>query len=143
MSDAAPLYAGFLGTWILIPESCRYEQGEPPREGVYTIEETGGRLSFEIRWTAADGTSDRVKFEGVPDGVPVPFAGGDLADEFSVEAVSARDLRTSASFKGEERMVAQLQLDDTETAMRVTQVVRFPDGMHLSNVSVYRKQVLS
>ncbi len=38
-------------------------------------------------------------------------------------------------------MVAQRQLDDTGTAMRVTQLVRFPDGTHAANVSIYRKQV--
>lgn len=143
MTDAAPLYAGFLGTWILIPESCQYEQGDPPKAGVYTIAERDGRLEFTIDWTAADGGTHHVEFDGVPDGVPVPFAGADLADALSIEAVSARDLRSSAYLNGREHMVAQRQLDDTGTAMRVTQIVRFSDGTHLSNVSIYRKQLLS
>jgi hypothetical protein len=138
MSDAEP-YAGFIGTWLLIPESCEYEQGDPPQDSVYSIAEQQGRLTFDIRWTAADGRADHVTFEGVPDGAKRPFSGGDLADELSVEVVSPRDLRTAAYWQGRQRMVSQFQLDDTGTAMRVIQLVRFPDGSHLSNVSVYRR----
>lgn len=143
MSDDAPNYSGFLGTWVLIPESCRYEQGDPPRAGTYRIEARAGRLHFVIDWTAADGSAHHAEFSGVPDGVPAPFDGGELADALSVTVVSARDLRSSGYWRGAELMVAQRQLDDTGTAMRVTQVVRLPDGSSPANVSVYRKQVLS
>lgn len=139
MSDE-PLYAGFLGTWVLIPESCRYEQGDPPRAGIYRIAEVDGRLKFSIDWVAADGEAHQVEFDGVPDGAPVPFAGGDAVDAMSVHAVSPRDLRSSAFWKGQELMVAQRQLDESGRAMRVTQLVRFPDGTHLANVAIYRRQ---
>ncbi len=140
MADGAPRYAGFLGTWMLVPGSCEYEQGDPPQEGTYRIAASGDELVFDIRWTDAEGRRDAATFRGRPDGAPIPFAGGDLADELRVEAVSARDLRKSALYRGKERMITQLQLDETGGAMRVTQVVIFPDGGHLANVSIYRKQ---
>ncbi len=139
MTDPSPRYADFLGTWVLVPESCDFEQGEPPREGAYVIGERGENLRFEIRWTDRDGKADAAVFEAPADGTPQAFAGGDLADALKVEVVSARDVRKSASYKGKERMITQLQLDDTAAAMRVTQVVIFPDGGHLANVSIYRR----
>lgn len=142
MDDDA-VYAGFLGRWILIPESCDYEQGEAPRDGAYRIEAREGRLWFTMEWTEADGTTRRAAFDGVPDGVPVPFAGGEAADALSVHAVSRRELRSSAYWQGEELMVAQRQLDESGTAMRVTQIVRFRDGTRLANVAVYRKYLPS
>jgi len=134
-------YAGFLGTWVLDPTTCDYQQGEPPLAGTYRIVESEGRLEFTIEWVDAENARQEVKFSGMPDGKPVPFAGGDLADALSVTAVSARELRSSAFWKGTERMVAQRQLDESGVAMRVTQVVYLPDGVRLANVALYRKQV--
>lgn len=140
MTDSQPMYAGFLGTWILIPSSCDYEQGVPPASGTYRIDERDGRLEFTIDWTDAEGTAHHAEFSGAPDGRREPFDGGELADALSVTAVSARELTSSAYRDGAELMVAQRQLDDTGVAMRVTQLVRFPDGTHAANVSIYRKQ---
>jgi hypothetical protein len=143
LSDERPLYADFLGTWILDPSSCVYEQGEPPRSGSYRIEEFDGALVFHISWVDAEGASQQAEFSGVPDGKPVPFAGGELADALSVRAVSARELRSSAYHGGRELMVAQRQLDATNTAMRVVQLVRMLNGPDLGNTSVYRKEFLN
>ncbi len=140
---AALRYAGFLGTWVLIPGSCVYEQGPAPRDGTYTIEDRAGTLAFTIDWTAADGTAHHVEFAGRPDGVAVPFAGGEVVDAMAIEAVSPRELRSSAFWKGAELMVAQRQLDASGQVMRVTQLVRFVDGRRLANVALYRKRVLS
>ena len=40
-------------------------------------------------------------------------------------------------------MIAQRQLDETGTAMRITQLVRFSDGSQAANVGVYRKAALA
>jgi hypothetical protein len=136
-----PPYQGFLGTWILDPATCDYEQGEPPLAGTYRIDDVDGTLHFHVEWTAADGSRDEVRFQGVPDGRPEPFPGGDLADALTVRAVSPREPTSAASYQGVERMIAQRQLDATGGAMRVIQVVRFPDGTRLTNVAIYRRQV--
>jgi hypothetical protein len=132
------LYAGFLGTWSLIPESCHYEQGAAPRSGSITIAEEGKQLRFTMRWTV-EGVDQEATFIGRADGEPFAFDGGPLADAMKITAVAANDLRTSAFFRGRERMVVQRQLDGTGQAMRVTQLVRLPDGSTPANVAVYRR----
>ncbi len=143
MREPPPAHAGFLGTWLLMPETCIYEQGAPPRAGSYRIEDEGEALRFTIAWTAADGSTHEVTFAGRPDGVAVPFAGGDAVDAMSITLVSPRDLRSAAFWRGQERMVAQRQLDARGDAMRVTQVVRFADGTRAANVAVYRRHAPS
>jgi hypothetical protein len=134
-------YAAFLDTWILDPTTCDYGQGEPPRAGRHEISEHDGTLHFGMAWTDHEGVEHEAEFSGIPDGVPRPFPGGVLADALSVTAVSPRELNSSAFFRGVERMVAQRQLDDSRQAMRVTQVVRLPDGTRPANVSIYRRRV--
>ena len=137
--DPTALYRDFLGTWMLIPDSCRYEQGEPPHSGSYHIEERDGHLHFRMQWVDAEGKSEAVEFSGRPDGISVPFPGGELADALAISAVSARELNSSAFLRGRELMVAQRQLDERGQAMRVTQIVRLPDGTSPANVSIYRR----
>lgn len=140
MTPPRPIYAGFLGTWILVPESCNYEQGPPPQQAQYHISEREGRVSFRVDRVDADGAAHQVSFSGFPDGQPVPFAGGDLADALAISAPSPRVLNSSAFRQGVELMLAERQLDETKTAMRVVQQVRLPDGSRPTNISVYRKQ---
>ncbi len=139
MSDGR-LHHAFLGWWRLIPESCNYEQGDPPTDGWYRIAEEPDRtLSFTARWTDSDEKRHEIRFAGPPDGSRVPFAGGELADALAIEAVSSRELNSYAYYRGVERMVAQRQLDGTGQAMRVVQLVRLPGGASPANVSVYRR----
>jgi hypothetical protein len=142
VSAARPVYAAFLGTWVLEPGSCQYEQGDPPRAGTYRIAERGDELAFRVDWTDAEGHEQSVEFGGVPDGVAVPFDGGALADALSITAVSERELRSAAFKDGVELMIAQRQLDETGAAMRVVQVVRLPDGSAPANVAIYRRRDL-
>ncbi|MCK5800145.1 MAG: hypothetical protein KAI47_23305 [Deltaproteobacteria bacterium] len=134
-----PLYAHFLGLWLLDPASCDYEQGDPPRAGSYRIEEREGRLLFTLTWVDAVGLDGHASFSGLPDGRHEDFDGGDLADALSVEAVSARELTSAAYYKGVERMTTQCQLDELGMAMRVLKLVRLPDGTRLLDTNVYRR----
>ena len=135
-----PAYARFLGLWTLIPESCRYEQGLAPSSGSYRIEEASPEVvRFVARWTDARQQAHEVSFEGVADGSKIPFDGGELADALAIHAVSERELNSYAYLKGQELMVAQRQLDPTGKAMRITQLVRLPDGTSPANVAVYRR----
>ena len=132
------LWQGFLGLWVLDPDSCQYEQGDPPRSGSYRIEETpDGRLAFHMEWVDAEGEAHKASFTGKPDGRPEPFAGGELADAMSVTPVSARELNSAAYMKGRELMIASRQLDDTGGAMRLIQAVLLPDGTKPTNISIY------
>jgi hypothetical protein len=140
MSDTA-VFAGFLGTWILELSSCQYEQGDPPSAGLYSISEKDGRLFFTIAWTDAKGKDHDVAFNGLPDGVPVPFVVAGAVDEMSIQAISRRELRSTAFFQSKSTMIAQRQLDESGRTMRVTQVVMFPDGERLANVATYMKSL--
>lgn len=135
-------YQAFLGTWILMPQTCDYEQGDPPVSGRYVISEHEGRLRFVIEWTDADGASHRHEFSGKPDGSREPFSGGDLADCLATRAVSPRELTTYGYYQGRECMVAQRQLDDSGQAMRVTQLVRLDEGSTFANVAIYRRYLV-
>lgn len=142
MSEA--VYGSFLGTWILDPATCEYEQGDPPGSGTYVIEETeAGELSFTIEWEDGAGESHRVSFAGPPNGEKVPFDGGELVDAFSLTPVSARELNSSAFYRDQELMIAQRRLDESGMAMRVIQQVRLPDGSRPTNVAIYRRRVLN
>ena len=135
-------YRDFLGLWQLIPESCRYEQGDPPKSGSYRIEENrDGTLQFTAEWVDAEGKAGSVSFSGFPDGTRMPFNAGDLADALAIVAVSPRELNSYAYMDGRELMVAQRQLDSSGQAMRVTQVVRLPNGESPANVAIYRRVV--
>lgn len=136
----ARVYKDFLGLWQLIPESCQYEQGDPPKAGFYRIEENkDGTLAFSAEWTDAEGKSGSVSFSGFPDGTKMPFNAGELADSLAIEAVSARELNSYAYLDGRELMVAQRQLDASGQAMRITQIVRLPNGESPGNVAIYRR----
>lgn len=137
MASPPPPYKDFLGTWVLQPTACSYEQGAPPREGKYVIAEQDGRLVFTIDWMDAEGVRHHLSFAGTPDGRPAPFAGGALADALSIAAPSTRRLDSVAYKNGEALMFAERQLDETGQAMRVVQQVRLPDGTRPTNTSLY------
>lgn len=134
-----PVYADFLGTWLLLPETCEYEQGDPPASGLYRIEDRDGRLHFHMEWTDAQGAPHQLEFSGTPGAGKEPFAGGELADALAIDAKSRRELTSYAYYRGRECMVAQRQLDETGSAMRVTQLVRLDGGHSFANVSIYRR----
>lgn len=61
----------YLGTWQLIPELSHYDQGGPPDQGIYRIEDRDGVLHFTIDWTVG-GQHHSVSYIGHADGRPVP-----------------------------------------------------------------------
>lgn len=133
------LYERFLGHWELDPASCKYEQGDPPKAGSYTIQEAGDDLVFDMAWTDQAGQSHTASFSGTPDGKAVPFEGTDLVDSFVVTAESRSELNSSAFLKEEKLMHASRTLIDDET-MRIVQTVYLPDGSAPSNRSVYYRR---
>ena len=130
---------GFLGNWKLMPGSCVYEQGKPPLDGSYQIAAKGKTLQFSARWTDSDGLSHEMAFFGRPNGVAMPFNGGDLADALSVELVSDRQLDTTAWLNGNPVMIAKRTLSDSGRQMTISQTVNLPDGSTPTNWSTYER----
>ena len=143
MTEKLKIYSEFLGRWVLYPESCKYEQGNPPKSSLYHIIQIDDQIVFRIEWIDDKGENSNIEFGGIPNGIPEPFNGGELADEISIEAKSKKELNSIAFKQGKKRMIAQRQLDETGQAMRVTQVVYHDDGTQSANTGVYQRQFLN
>ncbi len=129
----------FFGDWILDPASCRYEQGEPPVSGGYTISRLGDDIAFDIAWTDAGGEAHRHSFVSRPEGRPEPFKGGELADAMTTCAPVEGVLETRASYQGRDRMVVVRTLSVDGMSMEVVQTVTLPDLTEVSNRAVYAR----
>ena len=89
--EAGKPYARFHGVSILDTATCRYAQGEPPQSERQSISADDGELVFAIESVDAKGESHSAVFRGKPDGVPVIFEGGPLAEfHLSGCAISGR-----------------------------------------------------
>ncbi len=132
-----PIYQNFLGEWVLVPDSCEYEQGEAPQAGFYAIQESGNELEFQMGWIDSEGEQHAHSFRCAADGEHYKFAGGDLADAISVTASSETSLDSSAFYQGTERMMAYRTLVDNGAVMEVIQKVCLPGGGALSNLAKY------
>ncbi|WP_417457431.1 hypothetical protein [Kordiimonas sp.] len=137
------LYGDFLGIWELEPETCEYEQSEPPQQGHYIISECAEGLLFQMTWTDSAGEEHNYSFTGVPDGTARPFAGGELADALAVSVPSDSELTSSAYYKGNELMRATRLLHADGMHMDVLQTVHLPDGTKPTNKARYRRKLHS
>jgi len=131
--------AHYLGTWVLVPELCLYEEGEPPSSGLYTIAQVGDEVGFAIEWTDVQGQRHDVRFAGPDDGTRRTIAGQAQA-ELSVDRIGRTILDTSV-FNGE-RMVSYARRCaslDGQLLSTVQQGYR-ADGTRYRNFQVYRRQ---
>ena len=127
----------FCGTWRLRADQSRYEQGKPPREGVYWIERDGDWLLFSARWVSADGRRLEMSFAGRPDGQPHPYEDPAVADTVTTTLVDARTLDTTADKDGRVAAHGRRVLSPDGRVMTVTQSGTAPDGTPFANVSIY------
>ncbi|MCH9806952.1 MAG: hypothetical protein K0U74_04405 [Alphaproteobacteria bacterium] len=135
-----PIYQKFLGSWVLDVDTCTYEQGDPPKSATYRIAEDGDELVFDMDWIDADGETHHVSFRARPDGSPIPFNGGDLADSLVVSAPSENELCSSALRGGVELMTAERKLLGDDAVMDLMQRVYLPDGTSPTNRSKFHRQ---
>ncbi len=56
---------GFLGAWVLDAARCRYEAGEPPRDGLYVLAPRPDGIAFTVDWTDPEGNARHVAFDTV------------------------------------------------------------------------------
>lgn len=132
-------YARFLGDWALDPTSCRYEQGAAPKTGRERISLEGDEIVFAMDWTDSEGNILSAVFRGRPDGTPVPFEGGPLADSICLAAPTVGALTISAFRDGMLIMVADRTLSRDGAIMHLHQKVYLPDGTAPSNHADYRR----
>ena len=132
-----PIYENFLGTWVLDPITCDYEQGDPPRADRHRIEQHGGDLVITMDWTDAEGETHHASFRAPPTGQDIPFNGGPLADTLCLSAPSPGELNLSASRDGLELMTATRKLDADGAMLHLVQTVHLPDLTAPANRGIY------
>ncbi|MBU2534175.1 MAG: hypothetical protein KKB37_15650 [Alphaproteobacteria bacterium] len=131
---------GFLGTWLLDPASCVFEQGDPPRAAVHRITLEGDELVITMNWTEASGETGHAAFRVPADGTPVPFSAGPLADMLRLSSMSTSELTLSASCNGLELMTAKRVLASDGRSLALTQTVHLPDFSAPTNTATYARQ---
>ena len=134
-----PVYQAFLGTWVLDPTTCRYEQGEPPRADRHRIVADGYDLVITMDSTDAGGEDHHVSFRAPANGQEIPFNAGPLADTLCLTLPSPHELHLAASCDGLELMTATRTLDADGTTLHLVQTVHLPDFTAPANRATYRK----
>jgi len=131
----------FLGKWVLIKGSCIYEQGLPPVDAQYQITYKTKDLLFEMVWLDNTGELHEFVFKSRPDGLAIPFMGGDLADSLSTVIVSERELNTIA-YKNEIKvMEVRRNLSNSLNQMTISQTVFVSEKDNPTNWSSYSKVI--
>jgi hypothetical protein len=130
----------FLGTWILQPEECRYESGEPPISGMYSISLQDETLWFQMVWTTIEGKEFKVEYCEIPDGEEHPYENKQLVDSIRLTPKSATVLE-SEGFKDDLLSMRATRELIEEDLMKVTFEGMLPEGQSYYNISVYKRYV--
>ncbi len=129
----------YLGTWILVPELCLYEEGNPPICGVYRISQLEDDVRISIDWKAQDGSKHQIEFQGPDSGVRRPSSTPGVS-YFSITRVSPFILDSHA-YVGEEQVAyARRRVSEDGLLLATVQVGRRPNGTTFHNFQVYRSK---
>lgn len=130
---------GFLGTWILAPQSCSYALGEPLREGRYTIQRDGPTdLRVTMEWVNEAGMHLTDATTLVPDGQIYAFEGPGV-DGISLTLHSDHILETAAYRDSQRLMTVRRVLSRDLTTMTVVMSGRTPQDKLWENRAIYRR----
>lgn len=129
----------FIGVWVLDPEQCIYQLGEPPQAGFYEIQAHGDGYRFIIDWLSADGDEQHTEFEGIPDGVEYPYGDPDIADATSFNRVDALTLASRAIKDGEVINHAIRMISKDGRTMTVSQAILTAEG-RMENIAIYYRK---
>jgi hypothetical protein len=130
----------YLGTWILLPELCLYEEGNPPASGIYRISQLGDDVRISIEWKAQDGSKHQIEFQAPDSGVKQP-SNNPGTSHFSITRVSPLIL-DSRAYAGEEEVgYARRRASDDGLLLATVQAGRRTNGTSFRNFQVYRRQI--
>lgn len=133
----------FLGHWDMDPAENRYEAGQPPLSGSYTIEPEGAAYLFKMAWTSADGQPFQMDYRTTPDCVAYPYENPAVADTIKTTRVDAYTLDTETTKSGKVIVTGRRVLSPDGQTMTITQSGFLPDGTAFTNRSVYRRKISS
>ncbi|MEM7112902.1 MAG: hypothetical protein AAF614_10760 [Chloroflexota bacterium] len=128
----------FLGHWQFDPTQSRYQLGNPPQSGSYTIEEDDQRLVFKMAWTDIGGQEHAAQFHGIPDGKQYPLDDTTVADMVCLTLKDAYTLVSTAYKNGLLILHAQRTLSEDGNTMNIVQSGNTDAGPY-ANESVYRR----
>jgi hypothetical protein len=121
------------GVWLLVPELCHYDQGEPPERGQYEIATQGGIVTFRIKWRKGgqdfetsfaaplDGSSVTGEFPGIDSFLVRQDGAALISEAYAKGEVVARAVRRAS---GDLLSVMQENADGRGSWVRTWQVYR-------------------
>jgi hypothetical protein len=131
-----PAYAG---TWLLLPELCLYDEGDPPTSGVYTLAWSSSGIEISIAWQAADGQSHSISFGGPGDGSLQP-TGNDVPSHLSITHIDASTLDSSAFDGTTEIAYARRRVSGDRRLLVTVQTGVRSDGTRFRSFQVYERE---
>ena len=131
----------FLGHWEMDPAENRYEVGQPPQSGSYTIEPEGAAYLFKMAWTNAEGQPFQMEYRTTPDGVAYPYENPAVADTIRTTRVDEFTLDTETTKGGKVIATGRRVLSPDGRTMTITQSGLRPDGTAFTNLSIYRRKI--
>jgi len=129
----------YLGTWILVPELCLYEDGNPPVSGIYRISQSDEDVRISIDWEAQDGSKHQIEFQAPDSGAKQPSSNPGPS-HLSITRVSPFILDSSAYAGDEEVAYARRCASEDGLLLSTVQVGRRANGTSFRNFQVYRRQ---
>ena len=130
--------ANYLGIWVLVPELCIYQKGDPPISGKYTISGDESEIHFRIDWTDIEGTDHKLEFGGELNGTPQEVVAPGITG-VAYEKVDDNTLDSTAYVNADIVMYARRAVSWRKDLLAVSQVSYTPDG-NFSNFQVYRRE---
>jgi len=128
----------YLGTWILVPELCLYEEGNPPVSGIYRISQLDGDVRISIDWEAQDGMKHQIEFQAPDSGAKQP-SNNPGTSHFSITRVSPLILDSHAYAGEEEVAYARRRASGDGLLLATVQAGRRANGRSFRNFQVYRR----
>jgi hypothetical protein len=128
----------FVGKWQL--RETNYENGQPPREGMYSIETERNGYQVTMDWITIDGEPMRREYFAVPNGEPYPLRTPEVeGGSMSMTRVDERTLDSVVTLNNKIVSHARRVLSEDGNIMTVIQSTSTPDGNTFQNVSVYAR----
>lgn len=125
------------GQWILIPELCIYQNGEPPASGSYEIQTGETDTHFKIEWTDQSGVSHSVNFSGTADGDKYESDTPGVTHVI-YEKISDMILDSTA-FDGDKVLLYARRVASLNGELLAVSQVAHAEGGNFTNIQIYRR----
>lgn len=129
----------FLGIWVLDPQECVYEHGDPPDKAVYEITADGRALIFAVEYEIG-GMELEFRYRTLPNGIEQPYEDPNgIVDSITSTFTGAQEIETISRSGGDVLALAVRAISEDGLTMTVTQKGTAEGGRRFVNVSVYNK----